>query len=45
MIGSDESLPLLGGEVLWLGDPPGDTATEAGSDSTGIAPWRRGLRG
>jgi hypothetical protein len=32
-------------EVLWLEDPPGDTDAEAGGDSKGIAPWRRGLRG
>jgi hypothetical protein len=36
---------LFTDEVLWLGDPTDDTAADAGSDSTGIAPWRRGLRG
>jgi hypothetical protein len=36
---------LFTDEVLWLGDPPRDTAADAGSGSKGIAPWRRGLRG
>ena len=42
----EASVPLLGtGELLWLGDPPGDMSAEPGDGSTGIAPWRRGLRG
>jgi hypothetical protein len=32
---------ILADDVLWLGEPP----AEAGGDSNGIAPWRRGLRG
>jgi hypothetical protein len=36
---------LVTDEVLWLGDLPAGTAPEAGSDSPGTAPWRRGLRG
>jgi hypothetical protein len=36
---------LFTDEVLWLGDPPADTAPEAGGGSKGTAPWRRGLRG
>ena len=33
------------GELLWLEDRPDQSIAEPGDDSTGIAPWRRGLRG
>jgi len=44
--GPDPSAAKLGDdEVLWLEDQPGHMVTEPGDSSTGIAPWRRGLRG
>src|SRR5215203_4896607 len=44
--GSSSSAAMLGrDELLWLGDPSGDTFAEPGDGSTEIASWRRGLRG
>lgn len=43
--GSSSSAAMLGDELLWLGDPSGDTFAEPDDGSTEIAPWRRGLRG
>ena len=44
--GPDPSAVMLGDDdVLWLEDQPGHTETGPGDGSTGIPPWRRGLRG
>jgi hypothetical protein len=44
--GSDPGAAMLtSDELLWLGDPSGDSFTEPGDGPTGTAPWRRGLRG
>jgi hypothetical protein len=44
--GADSSAATLGShELLWLDDPSRGMFGEPGDGSTGIAPWRRGLRG
>ena len=44
--GADPTATMLGDdEVLWLDDQPGHTETKPADGSTGVAPWRRGLRG
>jgi hypothetical protein len=46
IVGPNPSAAMLGDdEVLWLEDQPGHTVTEPGDGSTGMPPWRRGLRG
>jgi hypothetical protein len=44
--GPDPSAATLGGgELLWLEDPSRAAFAEPGDGSTGVARWRRGLRG
>jgi len=44
--GPEPSAAVLGTEeLLWLEDRPDHSVPEPGDGSTGIAPWRRGLRG
>ena len=44
--GPEPSAATLGShELLWLEDPSRAAFAEPGDGSTGIAPWRRGLRG
>ena len=44
--GPDPTVAMLGDdEVLWLNDGPEPTESDPADGSTGVAPWRRGLRG
>ena len=44
--GPDPTAAMLGDdEVLWLDDQPSHTESKPADGSTGVAPWRRGLRG